>query len=56
MAPAAILKNGNISATVWPIFTKFGTMMQNRVLTAPTIEKFERQKSKMADGRRFVNR
>jgi len=34
MAAAAILKNHknrNISATVWPIFTKFGTLMQNGI-------------------------
>jgi len=32
------LKNRDISATVWPIFTKFGTMIQNGLLTALTIK------------------
>ena len=32
-------KNRDISATVWPIFTKFGTLVQNGPLTAPTIKK-----------------
>ena len=59
MAAAAILKNHenrDISVTVWPIFMKFGTVMQNVSLTAATIKKFEFHKSKMADGRHFENR
>ena len=58
MAAAAILKNHenrDISVTVWPIFMKFGTLMQNVSLTAQTIKKFEFRKSKMADGRHFKN-
>jgi len=43
-------KNHHISATVWPIFTKFGTLMQNWLLTTPTVKKFEFHKSKTADG------
>ena len=34
-----ITKNRDIPATVWPIFSKFGTIMQNRSLTAPTVKK-----------------
>ena len=59
MAAAAILKNHknrDISVTVWPIFMKFGTLMQNVALNRPTIKKFEIHKSKMADGRQFENR
>ena len=55
MAAAAILKNHknrDISATVWPIFMKFGKLCP---LTAQTIQKFEFHKSKMADGRHFEN-
>ena len=58
MAAAAILKNHkirDISATVWPIFMKFGTLMQNVSLNRQTIKKFEFHKSKMADGRHFEN-
>ena len=56
---AAILKNHknrDISLMVWPIFTKFGTLVQNDLLTAPTVKKFEFYKSKMADDRHFENR
>jgi len=59
MAAAAILKNyknHDISVTVWLIFIKFGRLMQNVSLTAPTIKKFEFHKYKMADGRHFENR
>jgi len=59
MAAAAILKNHknrDISVTVWPIFIKFGTLMQNGLLTAPDVKNFEFRKSKMADGRHFKNR
>jgi len=51
---AAILKNRDISAIVWPISTKFGMLMQN--VTSPTVKEFEFHKSKMADGRHFENR
>jgi len=61
MAAAAVLKNyknRDISVTVWPTFTKFGTLMQNGLglLTAPTVKNFEFHKSKMADGRHFEKR
>jgi len=49
-------KNRDISAAVWPIFTKFGMLMQNDLLTARLLKKFEFYKSKMADGRHFKNR
>jgi len=52
MTAAAILKNHknhDISATVWPIFTKFGNLMQNGSLNRSTVKKFEFHKSKMAD-------
>jgi len=38
MAAAAILKNhknGDITASDWPIFAKFGTIMQNESLNLP---------------------
>jgi len=56
MAVAAILKNHkncDITASDWLIFAKFGTIMQNGLLTIQTVEKFEFPKSKMADGRHF---
>ena len=59
MAAAAILKNHenrDISVTVWPIFMKFGTLMQNVSLNRSTVKNFEFHKSKMADGRHFKNR
>ena len=34
-----IKKNRDISATVWPIFTKFDTLVQNGLLTALTVKK-----------------
>ena len=49
-------KNRDISVAVWPIFTKFGTLMQNGFLTALAVKNFEFHKSKMADGRHFKNR
>jgi len=60
MAAAAILKNHknrDFSATVWPIFTKFGLVRwcKTRPLTTPTIKKLEFHKSKMADGGHFEN-
>jgi len=50
LAAAAILKikNRDISATVLPIFTKFGTVVQNGSLN--------RQKFKMADSCHYENR
>jgi len=59
MAPAAVLKNHknrDISAAVWLIFTKFGKLMQNGLLTALTVKNFEFHKSKMADGRHVKTR
>jgi len=59
MAAVAILKNHkncDITASDWPIFAKFGTIMQNGLLTIQTVEKFAFPKSKMADGRHFKNR
>ena len=59
MAAAAIFKitkKRDISAAVWPIFTKFGTLMQNGFLNAPIVKNFEFHKSQMADGRHFKNR
>jgi len=41
----------NISATVWPIFNKFGTMIQNckiGLLTVHMIKNFKLQRSKTA--------
>jgi len=32
-------KNCDISATVWPIFTKFGTLTQNGFLSAAIVKK-----------------
>ena len=52
MAAAAILKNyknRDISVMVWPIFVKFGTLMQNVSLNR------EFHKPKMADDRHFEN-
>ena len=48
-------QNRDISATVWPIFAKFGMMMQNGCHKRPDRLKFVFQKSKMADGRHFEN-
>jgi len=60
MAVAAILKNHknrDISATVWPICTKFGVLMHNGPLNLdPTVKEFELYKSKTADDRHFENR
>jgi len=56
MAAAAILKNHKnrvITASDGPIFTKFGTIVQNGSHNHHTVEKFEFSKSKMADGRHF---
>ena len=58
MAAAAILKNHknrDITTTDWQIYAKFGTIMQNGLLTVQTVKKFEFPKSKMADGRHFEN-
>jgi len=59
MAAAAISKNHknrDITASDWPIFAKFGKIMQNGSLKHKTVEKFEFPKSKMTDGRHFKNR
>jgi len=53
MAPAAILKNHknrDISVTVRPIFTKFGTLMQNGSLNRSDRQKF--RISQIQDGGR----
>jgi len=58
MAAAAILKNHknrDIITTDWQIFAKFGTIMQDGLLTVQAVKKFEFPKSKMADGRHFEN-
>jgi len=49
-------KNRDISATVGPIFSKFGTLTQMGLLTARPLKIFEFHKSKMADGRHFKKR
>jgi len=46
----------DISASVWPIFMKFGTLMQNGPTPLQLLKKFEFHKSKMAEGRHFENR
>jgi len=50
MADAAILKNGHISATVWPIGTKFGLVMHIGLQSEPVVKISNFLKSKMADG------
>jgi len=49
-------KNRDISATVWLIFTNFGTLEQNGSLNRTGREIVDCHKSKMADGRHFENR
>jgi len=59
MAAATMVKNHknrHITAADWPIFAKFGTIVQKGLLTAQIVKKFEFRKSKMADGRHFENR
>ena len=56
---AAILeksKNRHISAAVWPIFTKFGRMMQFDPLDRPTVKNLKFSKFKMAAAAILKNR
>jgi len=59
MAAAAFLKITKIAISPQRFdrfLRNFGTLMQLRLLTAPTVKNFEFHKSKMADGRHFKNR
>ena len=59
MAAAAILKITKIAISPQRFdrfLRNFGTLMQMRLLTAPTVNNFEYHKSEMVDGRHFENR